>query len=198
MINLAEAFAVGVVRVMKFQQGAIQHVFNIRLVPAVEGAELLEVCQHGQRRAAVPTVANRLKVIITVIEIEAGFSGFDVEAHVAEVRREESVIGAAAALAPRPAALDFHFLLVQVAVEIRAGARDEEIASVNSEVDRISFAAANHSFYLSLVAIAYAHRTLTKICVAATANAAVEGLIELACKRHGGFAPDRLNDWLDR
>ena len=65
---------------------ATQRGIDAWLVTAIENMQLLEVSEHCERILAIPTVANRLEVIVCVFQLHAGLLCFDKEAHVAEVR----------------------------------------------------------------------------------------------------------------
>src|SRR2546422_11164213 len=86
----------------------------IRLIAAIEHAKFLKIREHGKRRAAIPTIANRLKVIEGIINADVRLLCFYVEANVAKVWREKSVVSAFAHLASGHAAFDFYFLLVRI------------------------------------------------------------------------------------
>src|SRR5205085_1879899 len=103
--ELLTVFVIGVMK-LQFRDGALQGGIDVRLVAAIKDAKLLEVHEHGERRLAVPAVANRLKVIVAVVYVSRRLLGFDEEAHITKVWREKSIIGALAAPAHIDVALD--------------------------------------------------------------------------------------------
>ena len=115
MINLAELRFVGVFRVTEFFERKVFRRFDIRLVTTVNHAELFKVGENRQRRVARPAVTNRLKIIVGITQISARLFRFDVELHVAEIRRgEKCVIRLFQTIADGDAFFDFYFLMIRI------------------------------------------------------------------------------------
>ena len=88
-VNFGELLAVGVIAVVVLGDAAVQRCVDVGLVTAVEDVELLEVGEHGQRRLAVPAVADGLEIVVGGGDFPVRFLGFDEEAHVADIRARD-------------------------------------------------------------------------------------------------------------
>ena len=83
-VNFREFFLVGVLAVMEFFEIALERGFQVRLEPAIHNLELLKIKQRGNGRLAVPSVADRLEIIVGRGDVPKRLFGFDVEFYVPE------------------------------------------------------------------------------------------------------------------
>ena len=114
-VDFRELLAVGVVGVVVLGDGSVKRGVKIGLVTAVEDVELLEVGEDGERRLAIPAVADQLKVVLLRSDFNEGFLCFDEEPDIVKIGRKiESIVGSALTASHCDAPLDFDFLLVGV------------------------------------------------------------------------------------
>jgi hypothetical protein len=93
---------------------ALQRRGYVRLVTTVENVQLLEVSEHCQRRFAVPSVTNGLKVIVCCCDVTVRFLGFDEEADIVVVWGDTEGVVCATFTGSRDRRLFLDFLLVGI------------------------------------------------------------------------------------
>src|SRR6267154_1193540 len=87
---------------------------DVRLVTAIEHAQFFEISEDRKRSATSPTIADCLKIEIGIIDARVWLLRFYEKPHIAEVGRQEGIVGAFAHLADRDSTLDFNFLFVRI------------------------------------------------------------------------------------
>ncbi len=110
-----EFLLVGVIGIVERLYFSVECILYIWLQAAIDYVELFKVCEDGERRIPVPSVANRLVKEVGVPQLACRLLRFDEEFRIAEVRcEEEGVVGSLLSLTADDFVLDPDFVFMRI------------------------------------------------------------------------------------